>query len=71
MFQAFFVQPIFNILVIIYDLLPRPDLGVAVLILVIIVRLLLWPIFTKGTKSQLMFAKLQPEIERIQKKIQS
>ncbi len=67
MFEKFFVQPLFNILIFIYNAVPTHDVGSAVILLVVLVRLLLWPLFEKATKSQLLVSKIQPEIQRIQR----
>jgi len=67
-FTEIFVRPIFNLLIAIYNALPSGDLGIAVILVVIIMRLFLWPLYQKAARSQMMFAKIQPEIEKIQKK---
>lgn len=67
MFEKFLFQPIYNVLILIATLLPQPDLGVSVIILVIWLRVLLWPLFHKIIVSQLVIKKIQPEIERIRK----
>lgn len=67
-FREIFLRPIFNLLIVLYNALPQADLGIAVILLVVILRIALWPLFQKAAKSQIMFAKIQPEVERIQKK---
>jgi YidC/Oxa1 family membrane protein insertase len=65
MFTTLLVQPLFNILFAIYGLLPGHDFGVAVIILTILVRLLLWPLVTKQLHSQKAMQQLAPEIAKI------
>jgi YidC/Oxa1 family membrane protein insertase len=65
------VQPLFNVLLLLYIYLPGHDLGVGVIVFTILIRLLLWPLFSKSIRSQLMMSKIQPEIEAVQKKYQS
>lgn len=67
MFTTIFVQPLFNILFIFYGLLPGADFGVAVILLTILVRLLLWPLVTKQLHSQKTMQKLAPEVQRVRK----
>ncbi|MEW5805442.1 MAG: YidC/Oxa1 family membrane protein insertase [Patescibacteria group bacterium] len=67
MFEKFFIQPIYNILVLIAANLSQPNLGVSVIVLVIFLRLLLWPFFHKAIVSQAVIKKIQPEVERIRK----
>jgi YidC/Oxa1 family membrane protein insertase len=65
MFNVILVQPLFNLLAFIYALLPGHDFGVAIIILTIIVRLLLWPLVNKQLHSQRALQRLQPEINRV------
>ncbi len=67
LFYTLFIQPIFNLLIFIYNILPWPDIGIATIILTIIIRLILAPLFYKSTKQQLIINKLQPTIKKIQK----
>lgn len=67
MFTTLFVEPLFNILFIIYAILPGHDFGVAVIGLTILVRLALWPLVTKQLHSQRLMQQMAPEIARIRK----
>ena len=65
MFTTFIVQPIFNLLVFIYALLPGHNFGLALIIFTIIIRLLLWPLVRKQLHQAKAMRKLQPEIKKI------
>lgn len=65
LFQDFVVQPIFNLLVLIYALIPGHDFGVAIILFTIVVRLLMWPLVKKQLHQAKAMRKLQPEIKRI------
>ncbi len=67
MFQTFVVQPIFNLLVTIYALLPGHNFGIALIIFTIIVRLALWPLVKKQLHQTKITRELQPELKRIKK----
>jgi YidC/Oxa1 family membrane protein insertase len=67
-FQIIFYQPILNLLVFIYDIVPGHDLGVAIIILTIIIKLILLPLSKKSLTSQKKLQDLQPQIEEIKKK---
>ncbi len=67
MFTTFIVQPLFNLLVLIYSLLPGHNFGIALIIFTIIIRLLLWPMVKKQLHQARAMRKLQPEIKRIKK----
>jgi YidC/Oxa1 family membrane protein insertase len=65
LFQVILVQPLFNLLAVIYAVLPGHDFGVAIIIMTIIIRLLLWPLVNKQLHSQRAMQKIQPEVARI------
>ncbi|MDD3614340.1 MAG: YidC/Oxa1 family membrane protein insertase [Candidatus Pacebacteria bacterium] len=67
LFHVILVQPILNLLILIYNILPWPDIGLATIILTVIIRLILAPLFNKSTKQQIMMNRLQPLIQKIQK----
>lgn len=68
MFQTIFVDPIFNLLIVLYKYVAFEDLGLAIIVLTILIRLILYPLFYKGMKGQSMMQKIQPEIKKIQEK---
>ncbi len=67
MFTTLIVQPIFNLLVLIYALLPGHNFGLAVVIFTIVVRLLMWPLVKKQLYQAKAMRALQPELKRIKK----
>lgn len=66
-FETLIVQPVFNLLVFIYALVPGHDLGIAIIIFTIIVRLLLWPLLRKQLHHGQAMRRLQPELKKIKK----
>lgn len=66
LFNVIFYQPVFNALIFLYDVLPWKDLGVITIILTIIIRIILWPLFTKSLKSQRELQEIQPLVKKIQ-----
>ena len=67
-FQTFFYQPILNLLVWLYNVVPGNDLGVAIILLTIIIKLVLLPLSKQSIKSQKSLQNLQPKINEIKKK---
>ncbi len=67
MFTTLIVQPIFNILVFIYALLPGHNFGLAIILFTILVRLLMWPLVKKQLHNTKVMRALQPELRRIKK----
>lgn len=64
-FTDLIVQPIFNLLVLIYNLIPGHNFGLAVILFTIVIRLLLWPLVKKQLHQTKLMRRLQPELKRI------
>ena len=67
MFDLLIVQPIFNLLVLIYALLPGHNFGLAIILFTIIIRLLMWPLIKKQLHQVKVMRQMQPELKRIKK----
>ncbi|MDA3839951.1 MAG: YidC/Oxa1 family membrane protein insertase [Patescibacteria group bacterium] len=67
MFQTFFYQPVLNLLIYLYNIVPGNDLGVAIILLTIIIKLLLLPLSKKSIKSQKELQEIQPKVEELKK----
>lgn len=65
MFTTLIVQPIFNLLVVIYALLPGHNFGAALILFTIVIRLMLWPLVKRQLHQAKAMKKLQPDIKRI------
>jgi YidC/Oxa1 family membrane protein insertase len=65
MFTTLIVQPIFNLLVLIYALLPGHNLGLALIIFTIVIRVLVWPMQRKQLHQAKAMRLLQPEIKKV------
>jgi YidC/Oxa1 family membrane protein insertase len=68
LFHSFIFQPIYNALILLYNILPGHDLGVAIIALTVFIRLILYPIAKKQIESQKKMQELQPEIKKLQDK---
>jgi len=66
LFSTIIYQPLYNGLIGIYDIIP--DLGAAVIILTIIIRVALLPLSKKSIESQKKMQEVQPELKKIQEK---
>lgn len=67
LFDSLIVQPIFNLLVLIYSLVPWHNFGVSIILFTIVTRLLLWPLLKKQLHHTRAMRELQPELKRIKK----
>ena len=68
LFDTLIVQPIFNLLIAIYGLVPGGDFGVALIIFTILVRLIMWPLVKKQLHQTKVMRKIQPELKKIKAK---
>lgn len=67
MFDTFIVQPLFNLLVFIYALIPGHNFGLAIILFTIVIRLLMWPLIKKQLHQVKLMRKIQPELKKIKK----
>ncbi len=68
LFDTVVVQPIFNLLVLIYSVVPFADFGIALIIVTVIIRFLMWPLVKRQLHQTKVMRKIQPELARIKKK---
>lgn len=66
LFNTYLYQPILSVLIFIYERIAFQDLGLAIIILTIFIRIVLFPLFYKGAKDQALMQRLQPHIKKIQ-----
>jgi len=66
--MVIFYQPVLNLLVFLYNTVAFQDLGVAIILLTVAIRLIFWPLSRSSIKSQKALQDLQPEIEALKKK---
>lgn len=66
-FDVLILQPIFNLLLGLYSIIPGGDFGIAIIIFTILVRLALWPLVKKQLHQVKAMQKLQPELAKIKK----
>jgi YidC/Oxa1 family membrane protein insertase len=59
-------QPIYNILVFLYNIIPGHDFGVAIIVITVLLKFALYPISRKQIESQKRLQELQPKIKEIQ-----
>lgn len=66
-FYTFIAQPIFNLLIGLYSVIPGGDFGIALIIFTIIIRFALWPLVVRQLHQVKAMRKLQPELAKIKK----
>ncbi len=65
LFQTIFYQPLLNLLIFIALIFPGHDLGAAIILLTLLVKLLLAPLSWKQIQAQIALQEVQPEMERL------
>lgn len=71
LYNTILFQPIYNILVFLYDFLPGNDIALAIIILTLGIRLIFYPLSKKSIESQKALQELQPKLEELKKKYKS
>lgn len=66
-FDTLVVQPIFNLLIGLYSIIPGGDFGISLVIFTILVRFALYPLVKKQLHQTQAMKKLQPELVKIKK----
>ncbi|MFA6533576.1 MAG: YidC/Oxa1 family membrane protein insertase [Patescibacteria group bacterium] len=61
-------QPLFNLLVWLYNTIPGHDFGLAVIALTVIIKLVLYPFSLQSIRAQKAMQQLQPKLEELKKK---
>ncbi|PIR91881.1 hypothetical protein COU01_04770 [Candidatus Falkowbacteria bacterium CG10_big_fil_rev_8_21_14_0_10_44_15] len=68
LFHLIFYQPILNLLVFFYNIIPGNDIGVAIVMLTALIRLISYPLNQQSIKSQKALRDLQPKIDELKRK---
>jgi YidC/Oxa1 family membrane protein insertase len=63
--NTIFYEPLYNALVFLTNILPGADVGLAVILLTVIVKFILFPFTQKTIESQARMRMLEPEIARV------
>lgn len=58
-------RPLFNILVWLYDTIPGQDIGIAIILLTVLIKVALNPFSKKSIMSQRSLQRIQPQIEAV------
>lgn len=67
MFNTIFVEPLYNLLVFLVNIVPFHDVGLAIILMTILVKLVLAPLHKKAIVGQFRMKQLEPKIKEIKK----
>ncbi len=65
LWEILLYKPLVNLLAFFISVIPGGDVGLAIILLTVLVKFILFPLASKSIKSQAAMARLQPEIEKI------
>lgn len=67
-YDTVFYRPIFNLLIGLVDVMPRHDIGLAIIVLTILVKGAMWPLQSSALRSQKALSELQPKVAALKEK---
>jgi YidC/Oxa1 family membrane protein insertase len=69
LFTTILLQPILNLLIWLYNVLPGHDIGFAIIVVTFVVKLILYPLTQAQLKQQRALQQLQPKIEEVRARL--
>lgn len=67
--HLFFFDPVYNGLIFFIDTLPNGDVGIAVILITVTVKLVLFPLSIKAAKTQKVIKEIEPKIKTLKESI--
>lgn len=67
LFTTIFYQPLLNLLVFFYNIIPGHDLGLAIIAITVLIKVVLHPFSLKSLKSQKALQEIQPKINELKR----
>ena len=64
-FNTLIYEPLYNALVFLIDVVPGGDAGIAIIILTVVVKALMFPLARRATQTQLALKKITPRMEEL------
>ena len=67
-YNTLLFHPLFNLLVFLYNTASFHDIGIAIILVTLIIKIILYPLSVKSIKGQKALQELQPKMEEIKRK---
>lgn len=67
LFNTFIYEPIYNALALIVTTIPGGDVGVAIILLTIVIKLALFPLSLSAIRTQVLMREIDPQLKKIKK----
>ncbi|KKR13861.1 MAG: Membrane protein insertase, YidC/Oxa1 family [Candidatus Woesebacteria bacterium GW2011_GWA1_39_21b] len=71
MLKTIFFNPVYNAFVFLVDIIPGHDLGLAIIILTVLIKVAIYPLYQKAIITNLKLKEANPQIEELKKKYQN
>lgn len=68
LFNTVLYQPLLNLLIFLYNVIPGHDVGLAIIVMTVLIRFILYPLSVNSIKSQKAMKDLQPKLDEIKNK---
>src|SRR5471030_2949632 len=68
LFHTLIYQPLYNILIFFYNIVPGRNFGISIILITILLRTVLIPLYKKQIESQKKLQELQPKIKELQER---
>ena len=68
LYHTFFFDPLYNILVLLFNFLPFVDAGIAIILLTTLVRIIIFPLSRKAVLTQVKMSEIGPDLALIKEK---
>ncbi|MFZ2763628.1 MAG: YidC/Oxa1 family membrane protein insertase [Minisyncoccia bacterium] len=65
LYHTFFFDPIYNLLILLFKVIPWADAGVIIILLTVLVRLAIYPLSRKAVLTQIKMAEIGPDLAKI------
>lgn len=65
-FNTVLIAPLLNVLIFFYNTIAFGDFGIAIILLTVLIRLILFPVFQKSARHQRQMQELQPKLKKLQ-----
>jgi YidC/Oxa1 family membrane protein insertase len=68
LYHTFFFDPLYNILALLFNLLPFADAGIVIVLLTVLVRVIIYPLSRKAVLTQVKMSEIAPDLALIKEK---
>ncbi|KKT62105.1 MAG: 60 kDa inner membrane insertion protein, partial [Candidatus Giovannonibacteria bacterium GW2011_GWA1_44_29] len=68
MLKTIFFNPIYNVYVVLVNIIPGHDLGLAIILLTVLFKLAIYPLYRQAILTSLRLKEINPQLEELKKR---